>query len=162
MSYQHLASRGARLLGRAVGWDGRRLELAPDVGENVRFADEVSSFFRATWERRAQVSSRTLGAGAQREPADEPAPGLHQARGPESLDLAAAGISTVVWATGFGPSTGWLPAGALEHSRPQLPSLHVIGAQWLTHRASGSLYGMVSDADRLAASLAGVCTRAAA
>jgi putative flavoprotein involved in K+ transport len=46
-SYQHLARRGATLLGRAVGCDGRRLELAPDLGENVRFADEASAFFRA-------------------------------------------------------------------------------------------------------------------
>jgi putative flavoprotein involved in K+ transport len=162
LSYQHLASRGATLLGRAAGCDGRRLELAPNLGENVRFADEVSAFFRATWERRAQVSSRTLGAGAQPEPADEPAPSLYQLRGPESLDLAAAGVSTVIWATGFGPSTDWLPPGALENLRPQLPGLHVIGAPWLTHRTSGSLYGMASDADRLAASLANLCTRAAA
>ncbi len=162
LSYQHLASRGATLLGRAAGWDGRRLALAPDLGENVRFADEVSTFFRATWERRAQVSSRTLGGAVEPEPADAPAPSLHQVPGPESLDFAAAGVSTVIWATGFDPSTGWLPAGALEDRRPQLPGLHVIGVPWLTHRASGSLYGMVSDADRLAASLAGVCSRAAA
>jgi putative flavoprotein involved in K+ transport len=162
LSYQHLADRGATLLGRAAGWDGRRLELAPDLGENVRFADEASAFFRAAWERRAQVSSRTLRPGARPEPADEPAPSLHHLRGPESLDLAAAGISTVIWATGFGASTGWLPTGALDaHGRPQLPGLHVIGSPWLTHRSSANLYGMVSDADRLADSLARVCARAA-
>jgi putative flavoprotein involved in K+ transport len=163
LSYQHLASRGATLLGRAVGWDGRRLELAPDLGENLRFADEASAFFRAAWERRAQVSGRTLGAAAQPDPADEPAPGLHHVRGPESLDLAAAGVSTVIWATGFGPSIGWLPSGALDaRRRPQLPGLHVIGAQWLTHRSSANLYGMAADAERLAGSLANVCVRAAA
>jgi putative flavoprotein involved in K+ transport len=162
LSYQHLARRGATLLGRAVGWDGRSLELAPDLGENVRFADEASAFFRSAWERRAQVSSRTLRPGARPEPADEPAPSLHHVRGPESLDLAAAGVSTVIWATGFGASTGWLPAGALDaNRRPQLPGLHVIGAPWLTHRSSANLYGMVSDADRLTRSLAHVCARAA-
>jgi putative flavoprotein involved in K+ transport len=163
VSYQQLASRGATLLGHAVGCDGHRFELAPDLGENIRFADEASALFRAAWERRAQVSSRTLGAGAQPEPADEPAPSLHDVRGPESLDLAAAGVSTVIWATGFGPSIDWLPRGALDaRRRPQLPGLHVIGAPWLTHRSSANLYGMASDADRLAASLAGVCVRAAA
>ena len=163
LSYQHLARRGATLLGRAVGCDGRRLELAPDLGENVRFADEASAFFRAAWERRAQVSSGILRAGARPEPADEPAPGLHHVRGPESLDLAAAGISTVIWATGFGASTGWLPPGALDaRRRPQLPGLHVVGAPWLTHRSSANLYGMAGDADRLAGSLAQICARAAA
>src|SRR5919198_2575274 len=163
LSYQHLASRGATLLGRAVGSDGRRFELAPDLGENIRFADEASAFFRAAWERRAQVSSRPLRPGARPEPADEPAPSLHHVRGPESLDLAAAGVSTVIWATGFGPSIGWLPAGALDaHRRPLLPGLHVLGAPWLSHRSSANLYGMASDAERLAGSLANVCVRAAA
>jgi putative flavoprotein involved in K+ transport len=162
LSYQHLARCGATLLGRATGWDGRRLVLASDLGENVRFADEASAFFRAAWDRRAQVSSGTIGSGARPEPADEPAPSLHHVHGPESLDLAAAGVSTVIWATGFGASTDWLPPGALDaHRRPQLPGLHVIGAPWLTHRSSANLYGMVSDADRLAGSLARVCARAA-
>jgi putative flavoprotein involved in K+ transport len=161
VSYQQLATRGATLLGRAVGCDGRRFELAPDLGENIRFADEASAFFRTAWEKRAQVSS--LGGPAPAEPADEPAPSLHHLRGAESLDLAAAGISTVIWATGFGPSIDWLPRGALDaRRRPQLPGLHVIGAPWLTHRSSANLYGMASDADRLAASLGQVCVRAAA
>jgi len=163
VSYQQLATRGATLLGHAVGYDGRRFELAPDLGENIRFADETSAFFRTAWERRARVSASRLGAATQTEPADEPAPSLHHVHGPESLDLAAEGISTVIWATGFGASIEWLPRGALDaRSRPQLPGLHVIGAPWLTHRSSANLYGMVSDADRLAASLAHVCTRAAA
>ena len=163
VSYQQLASRGATLLGRAVGYDGRRFELAPDLGKNIRFADEASAFLRTTWEKRAQVSSGTLGAAAQPEPADEPAPSLHHVRGPESLDLAAAGVSTVIWATGFGASVDWLPSGALDaRRRPQLPGLHVIGAPWLTHRSSANLYGMVADAERLAGSLGQVCARAAA
>jgi putative flavoprotein involved in K+ transport len=162
-SYQQLATRGTTLLGHAVGCDGRRFELAPDLGENIRFADETSAFFRTAWEKRAQASSGTLGAAAPPEPADEPAPSLHHARGPESLDLAAAGISTVIWATGFGPSIEWLPGGALDaRRRPQLPGLHVIGAPWLTHRSSANLYGVASDADRLAASLAHVCVQVAA
>jgi putative flavoprotein involved in K+ transport len=36
VSYQSLARRGVTLLGRAVGWKDGRLELAGDLGENVR------------------------------------------------------------------------------------------------------------------------------
>src|SRR5262249_57106603 len=83
-------------------------------------------------------------------PPGDPAPPLYAVPGPRSLDLARHGIGTVIWATGFGPSTGWLPAGALDsRRRPQLPGLHVIGAPWLTHRSSANLYGMAGDADRL-------------
>ena len=149
-SYQQLARRGVTLLGHAVGWDGRRLELAPDLGTNVKFADEVSASFRAAWEELAVQRGEAEPSG-RLDPADEPAPGLYGLRGPESLDLAAAGISTVVWATGFDPSLGWLQRGALGGAgRPRLSGLHVIGAPWLTHRSSANLYGMARDAERLA------------
>jgi putative flavoprotein involved in K+ transport len=146
VSYQALASRGATLLGRALGWDRGELELAGDLGENVHFADDVSDFYRATWEKRARLRRTVPGV----DPADEPAPELYGASGQRSLDLARHGIGTVIWATGFGPSIGWLPTGALDaRRRPQLPGLHVIGAPWLTHRSSANLYGMAADADRL-------------
>jgi putative flavoprotein involved in K+ transport len=146
VSYQALAARGATLLGRAVGSNRGQLELAGDLGENVHFADEVSDFFRKAWEKRARLRGRT----PEVDPADEPASHLYDAVGPRSLDLARHGIGTVIWATGFGPSIDWLPAGALDPlRRPQLPGLHVIGAPWLTHRSSANLYGMADDADRL-------------
>jgi putative flavoprotein involved in K+ transport len=161
VSYQRLAEAGATLLGRAVGWDGRRLELAPDLGANVRHADEASAVFRAGWDRHAALSGDVEPVGRS-DPADEPAEHLYGERGPASLDLARADVSTVVWATGFGPSIDWLPPAALdERGRAQLPGLHAVGAPWLTHRASANLYGMAADADRLACKLAGVGAAAA-
>ncbi len=146
VSYQALAARGATLLGRALSWRDGRLELAGDLGDNVRFADDVSDVFRATWRKRA----RLRGAAPAADPADEPAPQLYDVVGPPSLDLAREGIGSVIWATGFGASIGWLPTGALDpRRRPQLPGLHVVGAPWLTHRSSANLYGMAGDADRV-------------
>jgi len=163
VSYQSLAARGATLLGRAVGVDGRRLLLGQDVGWNVLFADKAAELFRTAWDKRAGVRGAS-DAPAELDPADRPAPHLYAARGPASLDLGAAGISTVIWATGFTPSTGWLPAGAVDSRthRPRLPGLHVIGAPWLTHRSSANLYGMVTDAGRLAAALTAGRARAVA
>ena len=162
MSYQQLASRGATLLGRALGWDGRRLELGFDLGDNVRYADDVSRFYRAAWENRARLTRR-VATVADHDPADLPAPDLHALRGAASLDLAAADISTVIWATGFGPSLRWLPESALDaRHRPQLPGLYVIGAPWLTHRSSANLYGMATDAENLSGVLGDARLSAAA
>jgi putative flavoprotein involved in K+ transport len=162
LSYQDLASRGATLLGHAVGSDGRRLELAPDLGTNVQFADEASAGTRSAWDKWAAAAGFHAGPRIA-DPADEPASHLYGLHGPDSLDLAAAGISTVIWASGFGPSVGWLPEGALDtQCRPLLPGLHVVGAPWLTHRSSGSLYGMAADVERLADVFAGGCVAAAA
>ncbi|HYY04903.1 MAG TPA: NAD(P)-binding domain-containing protein [Gaiellaceae bacterium] len=163
VSYQHLAKRGVTLLGRTIGWDGTRLELAADLGSNLRFADEVSNAFRGAWDKHAVLESGELVPADDRDPADEPAADLYTARGPASLDLAAEGISTVIWATGFDASTGWLPAGALdERGHPQVRGLHVIGAPWLTHRSSPNLYGMTADAERLAGEFASAGLRAVA
>jgi putative flavoprotein involved in K+ transport len=161
VSYQHLAARGVTLLGRAVGWDGRRLQLASDVGANIRFADEVAAGFRDAWERRAVMIGRGVSA-RHHDPADEAAEDLYDLSGPGSLDLAAEGISSIVWATGFDASIGWLPAGALDLDwQPRLPGLHVVGAPWLTHRVSGNLYGMVADAEQVADALSYVAAEAA-
>jgi putative flavoprotein involved in K+ transport len=152
VSYQDLAARGAVLLGRANGWNGHALELAPNLGANVRFADDASASFRALWSKRARLAGA---AENELDPADEPAPHLYGERGPAVLDLAAAGITSVVWATGFGPSTQWLAPGSLdERHHPQLPGMYVVGAPWVTHRSSANLYGMAADADRIASALA--------
>jgi putative flavoprotein involved in K+ transport len=162
VSYQHLAARGATLLGRAAGWEGGSLELAPDLGANVRFADEASAALRDAWEKRALMTGHAARFPRQQDPADEPAEHLYGQSGPRSIDLATEGISTVVWATGFDASIDWLPARALDRSwRPRLPGLHVVGAPWLTHRASGNLYGMVADADQVADVLSDVGAAAA-
>jgi putative flavoprotein involved in K+ transport len=162
VSYQQLANRGATLLGRALGSDGRRLELAPEVGANVWFADESSRIFRAAWDRRAALAKRNV-EPADCDPADEPAADLYDLEGPSALDLTAEGISTVIWATGFGASTEWLPPAALDRQwRPQLPGLYVVGAPWLTHRSSANLYGIAADAERLASALEQIDLRAAA
>ena len=163
VSYQQLAADGVTLLGRVVGCDGRLVRLAPDLGANVRYADEASIRFRAAWDRQAALNRRAIEPAAHDDPSDEPAENLYESPGPRTLDVAAARISTVVWATGFGASTGWLAAGALDdRARPRMPGLHVMGAPWLTHRSSANLYGMSADAERLACAFSGTCARAAA
>jgi putative flavoprotein involved in K+ transport len=149
------------LLGRTLGWDEHRLRLAPDVGENIRFADQASQLVRAVWDAHA---GHTNGEAPWRDdPADAPAEHLYDLAGPESLDLAAVGISTVIWATGFQASLHWLPPNALDRDgQSQRTGLHVIGAPWLTHRASSNLYGIPADATRLTRQLSRAHHRAAA
>jgi putative flavoprotein involved in K+ transport len=161
ISYQYLARRGAQLLGRVVGCDGRWIELARDLGANAWFADESSRTVRAAWDEHAPAAAPPRGHVA--DAADYPAAGLHQLAGAASLDLDAERITTVIWATGFVPSTAWLPAGALDaRGRPQLPGLHVVGAPWLTHRSSSNLYGIPTDAKLVVDTLADTDVRAAA
>jgi putative flavoprotein involved in K+ transport len=75
----------------------------------------------------------------------------------EKLDLRKAGISCVIWCTGFDANWDWLQVNVFdEHGRPQHrlgisehPGLYFIGFPWLSKRKSGTLYGIAEDAARI-------------
>ena len=74
------------------------------------------------------------------------------------LDLSNAGITTIIWATGFAFDFGWLQVGALDargtpvHRRgiTDVPGLYVLGLPFLSRRASSFIFGVEQDAARLA------------
>jgi putative flavoprotein involved in K+ transport len=91
---------------------------------------------------------------------DPPAP-LDLADGIDRLDLVAARMGTVVWATGFRQDHRWLPAGALdEHGALRqrygitpLPGLFTVGQRFQTRRNSTFIGGSRHDAALVAAHL---------
>jgi putative flavoprotein involved in K+ transport len=70
------------------------------------------------------------------------------------LDPVQAGISTVIWATGFSGSFDyirlpvWQQAGKLRHQNgiSDIPGLYFAGLPWLRKRKSGIIYGVAEDA----------------
>jgi putative flavoprotein involved in K+ transport len=83
---------------------------------------------------------------------------------PEPLDLAAAGISSVVWCTGFRPDWSWVDvpllddSGYPEHERgvvTRTPGLFVLGLPWLHTWGSGRFAGVARDAEHVAARMVG-------
>jgi len=159
VSYQQLARDGVRLLGRLTGAEAGKLRFGPDLPGNVQYADARAAGFRRMVD---EYVARTgiVAAEPDTDPAERPEPGLE--RSPESLDIRAERIATVVWCTGFGPDTGWLhvpvlmPGGAPAHSRgvTAFPGLYVAGYPWLSNRGSGLLYGAAADAARVAQHIA--------
>lgn len=79
------------------------------------------------------------------------------------MDLAVAGITTVVWATGFRRDYSWLEAPVLdadgepEHERgvTAAAGLYFLGMRWQSRRSSSFIDGVAADAahvtDHLAA-----------
>jgi putative flavoprotein involved in K+ transport len=71
-----------------------------------------------------------------------------------SLDLGAAGITSIVWATGYGLDFGWLkvdaidPSGKPVHQRgvSSEPGLYFLGLPWLSRRGSSFIWGVWHDA----------------
>jgi putative flavoprotein involved in K+ transport len=76
----------------------------------------------------------------------------------QRLDLAAEGISSVVWATGYGVDFGWIDIpvtdakGDAIHNNgiAAVPGLYFLGLQWLSKLNSSFLSGVGEDAAVLA------------
>ena len=70
------------------------------------------------------------------------------------LDLQAEGITTIIWATGFGVDYGWLNVDALgEDGRPRHkrgvstePGVYFLGLPWQSRRGSSFIWGVWHDA----------------
>ena len=74
------------------------------------------------------------------------------------IDLHAAGIQSIIWATGFSLDFSWIKVGAYtERSVPlhrqgvtDVPGLYFLGLPGLSRRASSFIFGATQDAARLA------------
>ena len=74
------------------------------------------------------------------------------------LSLATAGITSIIWATGYTLDFGWLKVDAFdEKGRPAhqrgvaaVPGLYFLGLSWLSRRASAFIWGVWHDAEYLA------------
>jgi len=154
---------GVRLVGRLTAVDGERVRLAPDLPANVAAADRFfDERFRPLFDRLIEA------AGIDAPPAD---PGAAVAFEPEvidELDLASAGISTVLWTTGYRRDLTWIdPPITDELGFPrqvrgvtEVPGLYVLGSLWQHDQASATLFGVARDA-RVLAGLMGLAAPAA-
>lgn len=148
-----LADQGVRLAGRAIDADGARVRFADDLVETIAASELKLAGLRMRIDR--FIHRRGLESSVA--PADRfrPVPLPHA---PEALDLGAAGIRTVLWATGHGRSYPWLRvavldrAGEIRHDGgvTDVPGLYVLGLNFLRRRSSSFLAGVGSDAEELA------------
>jgi putative flavoprotein involved in K+ transport len=156
LSLQQFARDGATLLGGLEGVAGTRARFATDLAENVRFGDAFAAKVRGLID--GYVSREGIDARpGEDDPVEAPEPHLGTDP-PRELDLHAAGVKTVIWATGFGGAFDWLPSTMLgqdgvpahTHGVGQTPGLYVIGFPWVSKRKSGIIYGVEEDASRIA------------
>ena len=79
-----------------------------------------------------------------------------------ALDLAAAGVTSIVWATGFDLDFSWLRVDAFDttgkpaHRRgvSTEPGVYFLGLPWLSRRGSSFIWGVWHDAMYVAAHIA--------
>jgi putative flavoprotein involved in K+ transport len=77
------------------------------------------------------------------------------------LSLAEAGITAVIWATGYRFNFNWIQGleldefgyPAQERGVSSLPGLYFVGLHWLNKFKSGLIYGVAEDAAHVAAQI---------
>ncbi len=153
---------GLNLHGRLVEADGPRLTCAGDLVANLDAADATAERIKDTIDRWIDEQGIDAPIEPRYVPVWTPA-----GDGSGTLDLDAAGIRTVIWATGYRTDWSWveLPvldtAGYPTHHRgaTTLPGLYVLGLPWLHTWGSGRFAGIARDAayvaDQMAARSAG-------
>ncbi len=79
------------------------------------------------------------------------------------LDLRDAGITAIIWATGFALDFGWLQGRRVRRNAgrrcigaasPMCPGCISSGCSWLSRRASSFIFGVEHDAAHLAEHIA--------
>lgn len=153
------AARGVVLLGHLRGGADGRLHFDDDLDAQLAKGDEGWTAFRTSADDYARR------AGLEPPPAHtEPAApaGTRRVTSPPLLDLRAAGVTSVVWATGFRADFGWIDlpafdtAGEPRHRRGVSPcaGLYFLGLPWLHKLKSSVLCGVGEDAQHLAERIA--------
>ncbi len=147
---------GVTLLGHVAAVDGDRVHLAPDLEHNLARAD---TFFD---ENVAPDLDEFIEKAGYDAPLHESEVVDFQPPQPESLDLRAAGIKTVIWATGYRFDLDWVRPlrfdgmGFPLHRRgiTDTPGLYLLGLPWLYTQTSSLLVGVGADAEYLAEHIA--------
>ncbi|MBJ2158870.1 MSMEG_0569 family flavin-dependent oxidoreductase [Variovorax sp. IB41] len=149
---RRFAREGMELYGLLSGFDGGSFELQPNLRENLDSADDTYNRINASIDR--FIASQ----GLEAPPPSVYTPVWEPAEERTRLDLAAAGITSVVWCIGFSPDFAWVDApvfngrGAPVHRRgvTNEPGLYFLGLPWLHTWGSGRFSGVARDAEFLA------------
>ena len=132
------------------------MAFGPDLGENIArgdanlmsLLDEADTYvLRNGIDLPEEPEARTIGA--------DPECVTNPIR---ELDLAEAGITSIIWATGYAVDYSWLKVGAFdEKGRPKHqrgvsvePGIYFLGLPWQSRRGSSFIWGVWHDAQYLA------------
>jgi putative flavoprotein involved in K+ transport len=156
VDFRKLAERGITLVGRAESFGNGVMRFAADLKRNIEqgdanylsLLDAADAFIaRNGLDLAEEPEARRIGPA----PACMTNPILE-------LDLAKAGMTSIIWATGFSLDFGWLQVDAFDakgkpkHQRgvSSEPGVYFLGLPWLSRRGSSFIWGVWHDAKYLA------------
>jgi len=156
IDFRRLAAQGVTLLGMTQSFDDGTLKFAADLSDNIAQGD--ANYLSLLDEADAHVVRNGL---------DLPEDPAAREIGPDpecvanpvlELNLADAGVTSIIWATGFESDYSWLKVDAFdEKGRPKHqrgvssePGIYFLGLPWQSRRGSAFIWGVWHDAKHLA------------
>jgi len=154
---------GMRLYGRLTGIAGGTARFGPDLRHNLDHADAVSESIKDSIDEYIAAKGIEAPAEARYTPVWTPC------EEPYELDLADAGVTSVVWGTGFHRDHRWVHVPVFDgrgyptHVRgvTSCPSLYFLGLPWQHTWGSGRFSGVARDAEHLAERISATSQRRA-
>ena len=156
VDFRDLAARGMLLVGRTDSFEDGTMRFASDLAANVAAGD--ANYLSLLDAADAYITSNGLDLPEEPE-ARSLEPFASFATDPLlELDLADAGVTSIIWATGFAADYDWLQVDAFdENAKPQHrrgvssePGIYFLGLPWLSRRGSTFIWGVWNDASYLA------------
>jgi putative flavoprotein involved in K+ transport len=149
LNFRTLQDMGVELVGHFVGAENGTVRMADDLEQTVAASDELASMFKK------KVDAYCEAAGLAHEWVLPP-PLKISAR--TSIDLAAEGIATVIWTSGFRPDYRWVHFPVFDDmgfpvqvdGRSSVPGLYFMGVHFQRKAQSAVLYGVGEDAQLVA------------
>ncbi|MCB8879791.1 MSMEG_0569 family flavin-dependent oxidoreductase [Acidisoma cellulosilytica] len=150
------ALEGMLLYGRAEGHEAGRLVIRPGLAGLLDSADATSESIKTSIDRFIDKAGVEAPAEARYTPVWTPQTDVL------SLDLKAAGITSIVWCIGFRSNFRWVDVPVFDgrgmpgHRRgvSTTPGLYFLGLPWLHTWGSGRFSGVARDAGFLAERIA--------
>ncbi len=160
VDFRKFAERGMLLVGRTESFKNGVMHFADDLKRNVEQGD--ANYLSVLEEADAFVARNGLDLPPEPE-AKVIGPDPQCMREPMlELNLEQAGVTSIIWATGFSSDYGWLPAGCVDakgkpkHQRgvSAEPGIYFLGLPWLSRRGSSFIWGVWHDAKFIADQIA--------
>jgi putative flavoprotein involved in K+ transport len=156
VSYQQLARDGVRLMGRLKDVVSGEVITDDRVVEYIRNADAKSEELRD----KIDVFIEDQGLTATQpdpDPADRSLAEDEHVDYLTQLNLKEAGVSSIIWCTGFTADFSWIDLPVTEangkpvhhNGEAPAPGIYFIGFPWLSKRKSGVLLGIDEDAQHI-------------
>lgn len=152
VDFRELAQRGLKLVGLTQSLDDGVVTFAPDLADNLARGDE--NYLNLLDAADAYIARNGLDLPLDPE-ARRIFPDPECLTQPiQTLDLAAAGVTTIIWATGFATDYSWLKVDAFNaQGKPQHQrgvstesGIYFLGLPWQSRRGSAFIWGVWHDA----------------